>query len=40
VEPENAKLLARKLSPIGWAFLSFLVAILIAFLLVGLLGSD
>lgn len=40
VEPENAKLVVRKLSPIGWAFVSFLVAILLAFLLIGLLGSD
>jgi hypothetical protein len=40
VERENSKLLARKLSPFGWGFLTFLAAILIAFLLVGLLGPD
>ena len=37
---ENPKLLGRKLSPFGWAFLSLLAAILIAFLLVGLLGPN
>lgn len=40
MDPDNPKLLTRKLSPFGWAFLSFLAAVLIAFLLVGLLGPD
>ena len=37
---EDSKLVSRKLSPFGWAFLTFLVAMVIAFLLVGLLGPN